>query len=385
MKGLPCTCCQCGVHLSSCEEGRRPLELFCDCLVALCTDCGYGQLEQHFGTGRPFIECPVCGSKETNDKNGYVERYAVAVRRVRELQKGRPVTKRIGGRPWCRSAIGSKATVTKELARQYVEFGFNQDMQQMRLPQLELFIARCAAFLLTKRHPPAGAPLPWGPLQEVHLKKNLVLERVLGLLESGDGMLAELPSFCQLCDADLVPGNTVRGGRCSCCLQYCQLCTRRATTALKEGTKCLCCRKLIPVLERCEPRAGAKLALAKTYQDELVRRLVAEQTGTDDKTTGKRSKTLDRSFKYALCWDLKDQTSLPSDFFVDQEGEQDRFLALDEGVLNLGLARVQADLLRRAELQRQADAQGTSTLASPSDYLPLGPVGRLAIRRDHFL
>ncbi|KAJ1412121.1 PWWP domain-containing protein [Ochromonadaceae sp. CCMP2298] len=390
MKGLPSTCCQCGVKLSSHIEGRRPLELFCNCLVSLCKVCGNNQLVQHFSTSGPsgsYIECPVCRSRDSNHKNGYVVGNEAALVVLTELLAS--TRKRFPAKAERRSCVmgirgGIKGQQHFKLAQNHGGFGIAR--LPTGIPHLQLYIARCEQHLQKfDQRPENYASLDLGPLSKVKLKENFVLERVLGLVEeqeqkgkqgqeTGGGdilqrLQEELPSVCQNCDEELRPGNTVRGGECSCCIQYCQLCTRRLVTSLKEGTCCYC-RKLIPVLE---------IKGARACQEEFVRSLIAEKTGFKP--------GIGRPKKYQLCWDLKDQTNLPSDFNIHQDAIEDSsvFLALDEGVLNLGLARVQADLTRRRELQRRAEEQGIPTVASLSDYLPVGPIGQLAIRRDVFL
>ncbi|KAJ1419681.1 hypothetical protein B484DRAFT_134875 [Ochromonadaceae sp. CCMP2298] len=304
-KCLPCTCCQCGVNLSSYEEGRRPLELFCDCLVALCTDCGLQQAIRHITITGSYLECPVCRCKESNHRNGYVCEAQVVYYASLLLRKDTLL----------RFPYASKSKDEKSLqilASLYLQCGFADGMEgvegvgSMGLTQLGLFTARCEAHLQRLGYAPdAGAPpavvgvvslpLDLGPLESLKLKENLVLVKVLGLLEEqakeeegkgkgkqneaeakeeekeegkgkqdedqegkqhqedeqeeGDALTRlqeELPTICQLCFDDLVPGNTVRG-RCHCCSKCCQLCTRRSVKNLREGIKCSLCRAPIPV------------------------------------------------------------------------------------------------------------------------------------------
>jgi hypothetical protein len=114
-----------------------------------------------------------------------------------------------------------------------------------------------------------GVPLDWGPLNKIKLKGNMVLQKVLELLEKqaqtqaqrwgwgqgqaqgqgqtqgqgqGQGqaqgqeewqqeerdqvmdyMTTELNIHCSTCNEDLQPGNTVRGGECSCASNTCQV------------------------------------------------------------------------------------------------------------------------------------------------------------------
>jgi hypothetical protein len=199
MKGLPSTCCQCGVQLSSSVEGRRPLELFCDCLVALCTDCGLTQLTRTLSVTGAYIQCPVCGCTESNKKNGYVAGHSNAVNDVMELGKSGLLRFNIGK---CGKGIAKK-TNQQHLTQQYTECGFTtmegkagmggkggMEVEQMSLPQLELFNARCEHHLQGCGVSGVGGagdiPPDWGPLRKVELKKNLVLEKVLGVLESAD-------------------------------------------------------------------------------------------------------------------------------------------------------------------------------------------------------
>jgi hypothetical protein len=389
MKGLPCTCCQCGVQLSSSVEGRQPLELFCDCLVALCTDCGLTQLTHTLSTTEPYIECPVCGCKQSNKKNGYVVGHSNAVNDVMTLGKSCNARFNIGRRPT------SKKANQQHLTQQYIKCGFTtmegkagvggkggMEVSQMSLPQLELFNARCKQHLQNCGYtaengvPPmlpstmgvvggvggggemdvegvgvagvgvagvgvVGAPLGWGPLNKIKLKGNLVLQKVLELLEKqaqrwgqrwgwgqgqgqgqtqgqGQGqaqgqeewqqeerdqvmdyMQSELNIHCSMCNEDLQPGNTVRGGECSCASNTCQLCTRWFTTSLKDGPKCCLCRQPVPVLDTQK---------AKVYQDQLVQQLTNQLTN---------KRTLTRADKYMVCWDLRERTNIPSDFTLD--------------------------------------------------------------------
>ncbi|KAJ1443488.1 hypothetical protein B484DRAFT_389415, partial [Ochromonadaceae sp. CCMP2298] len=261
----------------------------------------------------------------------------------------------------------------------YLKCGFADGMEGewvegvkgMGISQLELYIARCEAHLQRigyapdKGAPPVvggvvgvGGALDQGPLQHVVLKENLVLVKVLGLLEEQgwgqqeEGALSWLWNDdelrCYLCFEDLVPGNTV--------------------PLLLKG---------LPAEETRE---------AKANQDELVLQLIAERSGNP------RSHT--RALKLQVCWDIRHLTTIPSDFRIMGDGwtegmreemDADTFLNLDEGKVNLSLAQVKADLVRREALQRRAEKTGCTTVASASDYRPIGPVGRLYIRRDLFL
>ncbi|KAJ1437658.1 hypothetical protein B484DRAFT_230203 [Ochromonadaceae sp. CCMP2298] len=354
MKGLPSTCCQCGVALSCTVPGRRPLELFCDCLVALCKDCGLAQLEQlarHFKAGELYIKCPVCGSRSSSDKNGYVSDSPKAAAELMRLHK--LIRERF-------PAVAKGAKGEQQLVQRYLEMGFSDCPGNKKA--LALFIARCEDHLQKHSGPPqAGDSLSLGPLNLL-LKTNLVLEQALGAASGERGgdeearFLAEVTTTCITCQAVLKQGNTVRGGNCSCASSCCQLCTRRTVAALGSYVNCCFCRDPLPV---------TNVKAAVTLQRELLQSLILDMTG------GAKAK-LKRAQIYQGCWELKAirLVDVPADFHLD---DQDAFMNLDDALLNLGLARMGAELQRRQSRQAKAD------------YLPLGPLGRLGIRRNVFL